>query len=368
MNQKIKVLIVTPDFYPNNLGGCGLSAYLLWKELMERKIAVDVISFDTQQETIIKGSSTVFRIKGFPKFGLLNILLAGIKLRNKLSNYDVIHVFNMDMIPPVVLNSFKKNRIVATINNPKGAMITRNAITFQFFAQYLHDLIIMQLIKLSSLRVNKFIALTEAISELYVNAGYNSESIRVIPNMYDKLFSNKNMKSIRRTGKKFLYVGQLSEKKGLKTLLKAFTEFIYNNPTTNDTLTICGKGKLSDWISTHISKHEQESRIILTDSQYIKLPNLYQDHDVLVHPAEWFEPFSRTWLEAMQQQLIIISTNNPSAIEVLPQNTFFFSTQKELSKTIKHVSKMRKFDIDYSKTLTMYSPKRVVNRILETYI
>ena len=150
--------------------------------------------------------------------------------------------------------------------------------------------------------------------------------------------------------------------------MKAFTEFIYNNPTTNDTLTICGKGKLSDWISTHISKHEQESRIILTDSQYIKLPNLYQDHDVLVHPAEWFEPFSRTWLEAMQQQLIIISTNNPSAIEVLPQNTFFFSTQKELSKTIKHVSKMRKFDIDYSKTLTMYSPKRVVNRILETYI
>ena len=55
-----------------------------------------------------------------------------------------------------------------------------------------------------------------------------------------------------------------------------------------------------------------------------QIKKFYQRATVLVHPAKWPEPFSRVWLEAIDNNIPLISSDNPSAIEVLKGCALFY--------------------------------------------
>ena len=51
-----------------------------------------------------------------------------------------------------------------------------------------------------------------------------------------------------------------------------------------------------------------------------QLPALYQDHDILIFPSIWEEPFSITLLEAMASGLAVVATATGGSAELLRHN------------------------------------------------
>ena len=107
MNKKIA--FITPDFPPKNIGGCAISSNLIVKELRKNGIYVDVFCFSYyENQTIKQKNGSNFYFKAYPKIPPLNNLVLLKKLKNKLKKYEVIHVYNMGLIPSVAILKKKK--------------------------------------------------------------------------------------------------------------------------------------------------------------------------------------------------------------------------------------------------------------------
>ncbi len=129
--------------------------------------------------------------------------------------------------------------------------------------------------------------------------------VNIVPNGVDfKTFSKYSsekidrLKSIEVEDIKLLFVGDLVENKGIKTLLKAFEMFIERYPRS--TLTFAGEGDLKDFIIKRSSERGYSDSISLEG--YVrdkdKLAKMYSEADLLVLPS-LAEGYPRVVLESM---------------------------------------------------------------------
>ena len=128
----------------------------------------------------------------------------------------------------------------------------------------------------------------------------------------------------RECARKLLYVGQLTAKKGVATAIEALHHLIACDPGGDLSLTIAG-GAIAPG-------YEAELRALVRDAQLEsrvsfagklprdQLPALYQDHDILIFPSIWEEPFSITLLEAMASGLAVVATATGGSAELLRHN------------------------------------------------
>ena len=60
-----------------------------------------------------------------------------------------------------------------------------------------------------------------------------------------------------------------------------------------------------------------------------QLPSIYREHDILLFPSIWEEPFSLTLLEAMSSGLAVVGTNTGGSSEILrnEENALIFQTE-----------------------------------------
>ncbi len=154
-------------------------------------------------------------------------------------------------------------------------------------------------------RVDLFVATSEFVKQKYVEAGIEPTQIVVKPNV---VAPDPGVGEGR--GGYALYVGRLTDEKGLRTLLKAWASGHLTLP-----LKIVGEGPLS---------HEIErSATLNANIQYLgprSLTETYElmgDASVLIMPSEWHEPFGRVVIEAFAKGTPVVAARMGGLTELV---------------------------------------------------
>ena len=119
--------------------------------------------------------------------------------------------------------------------------------------------------------------------------------------------------------KRLLFVGQVIPHKGVHTAVEALNLLVQSGRETA-TLTIVGDSDLKDFqaqLRKTVSSYNLEKHVRFTGKvRREDTPQIYQEHDVLIFPSVWDEPFSITVLEAMASGLAVVGTATGGSGEI----------------------------------------------------
>ena len=120
--------------------------------------------------------------------------------------------------------------------------------------------------------------------------------------------------------KKLLYVGQMISQKGAHTAIAALGLLAKEKDFSGLTLTLAGGGLQPDYEKKLRALPAQlgiaDRVIFLGKVPRADLPRVYAEHDVLVFPSEWDEPFAITPLEAIHSGLAVVGTTTGGSGEL----------------------------------------------------
>ncbi|MGH9921686.1 MAG: glycosyltransferase family 4 protein, partial [Nitrososphaerales archaeon] len=277
----MNITIVCPFYYPNLIGGAEVSIKLLAEWLASNDFNVQVVSFDGRidSETINK-----VKVKRYPVIstkGLsLTLMYPVLRAMQKFEGItDLYHVY--DAYPAIGAGLYKtfkgKRRIVATLDNYAGFCPVSTAIcsacdrfpsrmrclfeqtsTLEKPLGFTYALIYPLLSRLAR-KLDKYIAVSNIVAELYVKYGFNSQKIVVIPNFID--IKSMKLDRTKSGNKKFniLYVGAVSRHKGIDLLIQAFKIIESARPYLH--LTLVGKGKWLSYCKSLVKKLQIEDKV-----------------------------------------------------------------------------------------------------------
>jgi glycosyltransferase involved in cell wall biosynthesis len=154
-------------------------------------------------------------------------------------------------------------------------------------------------------KVDRFIVLTEFSKNKFVEAGFPSAKIAVKPNFVEV---TEPEKPVNAEGKGALYVGRLSQEKGIETLLRAWRSL-------DVPLRIVGDGPLLEMVKgkargTVAALGRKKPRQVFEEMARALF---------LVMPSECYENFPLTLVEAFAQGLPVIASR-PGAMEEIIEN------------------------------------------------
>lgn len=342
--ESMNILIINMFYYPNIKGGTENSIKLLAENLVKVGHNVYVYTQDAEKESIewerLNGVN-VYRSYSKAalnrwKYGRKNYsdiavnrlhFLVNNKALEELKNIieqqkiNVIHTNNLVTISYSIWKyaQQKKIRIVHTLrdywlldsstvlNNTNSILTYFHRLFFKHYSNYPEIVT----------------APSNCTLKLFESFGYFKHSKKVcVPNCieYDekKLIDCIKYKSNRTSNSYILlYVGRLSENKGIMHLVDAF---LYVSLHTNKKveLRICGDGPLHMELQKIANEH---SGIVLCGPLNEEdLSNEYKNADILVVPSVWEEPFGRIVIEGAQYALPVIGSNRggiPEIVETL---------------------------------------------------
>jgi glycogen(starch) synthase len=170
-------------------------------------------------------------------------------------------------------------------------------------------------------RPEPIITISDFIRRVYVEAGFNAEKIEPIHlGVPMQLFSPDGRARPTQGPVRFLYIGALWEGKGPQVALQALGQLVRNRDLPPMHLDIYGQGTPSfltylqevarqNQIDTHVAFHGFVDRG--------QLAAVYRDHDILLFPSLWDEPFAAVPIEAMACGMAVVATTaggTPEAI------------------------------------------------------
>jgi len=120
--------------------------------------------------------------------------------------------------------------------------------------------------------------------------------------------------------RRLLYVGQMIPQKGVHTALAAFGVLAREKEYSDLTFTLAGGGLHPDYEKKLREMPAQlglpERVKFLGKVPRAELPGIYAEHDILIFPSEWEEPFAITPLEAMAAGLAVVGTTTGGSGEL----------------------------------------------------
>lgn len=162
-------------------------------------------------------------------------------------------------------------------------------------------------------KVDRYITATEFTRNKYIQAGLAADKIAVKPNVF---FHPKNF---TKTDENFvLYVGRLSNEKGIEGLLQAW-ERLPNIP-----LKIIGDGPLREKIKFFTSRKEYSHIEFLSACGETAYQPFMQKAKFLVIPSQCYENFPRVAVEAFAFGLPILANRLGSLIEIVEEGVTGF--------------------------------------------
>lgn len=177
-----------------------------------------------------------------------------------------------------------------------------------------------------SKKIDRFVVINPLQEQLLIDIGIEPEKIKYKPNFLTGF--NNAAPPLFSTRKPFyLFVGRLSEEKGIKDLVKAFKE-------NGKSLLIVGDGPLADWVQAQTNEKISYSKALPRES----LVALYASCLALILPSRWFEGQPMTVIEAQNAGAIVIAaySNNMSRMIEHEKNGFLYQTSHnyQLNNTI----------------------------------
>lgn len=154
-------------------------------------------------------------------------------------------------------------------------------------------------------QVDLFVATSEFVKQKYIEAGIEATQIVVKPNVVAPDPGVGEGK-----GGYALYVGRLTDEKGVLTLLKSWESGRLNLP-----LKIVGEGPLR----SDVERVADRNAAI----QYLGQLSLEETHElmgnanVLIVPSEWHEPFGRVLIEAFSKGTPVVAARMGGLIELV---------------------------------------------------
>lgn len=316
--RMLDVAVVTPRYPPVSSGGGETSAKLLATQLAasDRVDDVVVFSFDGT-ETERRDGVTVTRLGSVPPTVTeYQNLQAAWRLRNRLESFDVVHSYNMELHPTVgFLSKHSDLTAVATLNSyhffPAAVTNTTPRPIERLYETVGHPTT-GRVMRHYMRNIDAFVALSRAIREIYEQRGFGNCRIEHIPNMIDPDF--ESVSDVSTDGYSLLYVGSLTENKGVKHLVEAVS--MLPDPYY---LRIIGTGPREELLRKLAAECGVSDRIEFSSRvSYDEIGAAYAEADVFVHPGIWPEPLNRTVMEAMQSGLPVVCTDIGGPPEVIP--------------------------------------------------
>ena len=176
--------------------------------------------------------------------------------------------------------------------------------------------------------VDTYIVMTKFSKDIFMNSSLNIpfEKIVIKPHSTDKLSYSKNEKEDH-----FLFIGRLTQEKGISTLIKAFSNKKLK-------LKIIGDGPLINVV--------KEQSINNENIEYLGFKNKVQIIEqlrickALIFPSEWYETFGMTIIEAFSVGTPVIASNIGGIPELVVNkyNGLLFETNNHNDLTDKLLS------------------------------
>lgn len=354
----MKILIINTYFYPNMIGGTEHSIKILSESLMNQGNEVAVLTADAEQhyeESLINGIK-IYRI------GIMNRDKSGrfsltqnfshifFKI-NELDNHfikkylnkilidfnpDVVHTNNLFGLSTYVWKFFSNKNvpIIHTLRDywlldPKTELNKTNPFITFFYQKYN---------KRKTKYVNYVTAPSQFTLSTFINKKYfykadNSVVVNCLKFDYDKIkkcISDRIKNNDDFTC--FLFVGMLSEHKGILKLLDVFSKLDRNNLVLN----ICGQGPLKETVEEYSLKYENINYLGQLSTE--ELEKVYLNNDVLIVPSIWDEPFGRIVIEGNSYGLPAIVSNKGGLVEIIRSMNsgviYNYNSMDELKKCI----------------------------------
>lgn len=327
-------------------------------------------------------------VKGLTQFlfSIWNIKSANI-VKKKIKNFkpDLIHLHNWHFASgPLIIRAAKKLKIpiVHTLHNyrlicPSGTLMDNNQMFVESIAQNFPWTAVRKQVYRNSMAltfwlafvvwfhkiigtwkmIDSYICLTPSAIDLFSssNIGIHKDKFISKPN-FSPL---NNDDSILDKEDCFLFVGRLTEEKGVRLLIKAFETLSYK-------LKIVGEGPLKEYVldATNSNSNISYLGVLKKEDVCIELKKA----NALIFPSIWLEPFGLVITEAFSSSCAVISTNigAPKSLIENKKNGFHFESnnvhdlisiiKKWESLTIEEKEVMRKHALKVF--LSKYSPKK----------
>lgn len=325
-SRLMSVAMVTPRYPPVSMGGGQKSAELLASNLVESDHVKQVVvfSFDGTGKEQRKGV-TVCRLgevsSTVTEFQNLSALP---KLRGHLSGFDVVHAYNMELHPLVGYLSARSGvPSVATLNSYhffRSSLTNTTPDTPERLYELVGYPTTGRILRHFMKQIDVFVALSKAIQSIYEENGFGNCRFEHIPNMIDPAFEVPAQEDVENDveGYELLYVGSLTENKGVVHLVRALQRF-----PSEYRLRLVGEGPREETLRSVAAELDVADRVEFSGwVPYEQIGEAYVRADLFVHPGIWPEPLNRTVFEAMQAGLPVVCTDIGGPPEVIQHDEF----------------------------------------------
>lgn len=158
-----------------------------------------------------------------------------------------------------------------------------------------------------------------ASGQRYIESfGVASQKIFKVPCTTDiKPFLNIPLRTYNHT-KKILYVGHLTELKGILGFLRSFAKWMQKHPEENVEFMVCGQGPLKDQI-TNLELPANLKLTLLGSVPYSQIPNIFSQAEIFAFPTlsdEWGVVVN----EAMASGLPVLGSLYSQSVEELVED------------------------------------------------
>lgn len=344
----MKILAITNLFPPHYIGGYELRCGVAVRTLRERGHQVEVLTSNhrvngTPDDPHETGVSRTLRIHGFfghPWLGIRQ--LRHLELHNnrlvreaiERVRPDVVHVWNLGGLSKSICHTLQRlgipvvfdvcdhwiaRSLVADVwldwwNRPEPSLSTRVLRTFWSLtgARARWDRI-APTAPVEDIQFPRIAFCSQALRDLTAAKGFQVTHGAVIHCAADTgRFCGEPIPASRPL-RRLLYVGRLSEDKGVMTALRAMSKVSGLFPGE---LRIYGRGEPE--YTARLEAFVKAHRLPVTfhTARPDEMPAVYREHDALLFTSEWEEPFAHTPLEAMASGLPVIGTTTGGSKEL----------------------------------------------------
>lgn len=351
--METKVAMITPRYPPNIHGGGEISCKLLVDELRKTE-EVDVFTFDKIYPNI--KSKVVLNIQAYDH------------LKGRLDGYNIVHAYNMDLLPSI--GKLTRDKNINSFASLNGIVFSPSLATYShkiLSLKYYRNNFFMKDLK----QIKGYSTLCEYWRQNWIYDGIDSKKISVITNMLDPKLKIKKRKE--HGGINILHVGNFSptRKQEIIDVIKIFSKI----KKQDITLFMIGKGKKE---REHlINKYKPANKVkVLGEIDNNKLSEFYSNADIFLHPSSLPKGNDRVIIEAMQHGCVVIThcsnvlspivRNGKDGVLVSPFsiNDFYLEIEKLISdkKLMNKISEGAKKHIK-----DVCSPDRIKEKYLKAY-